>query len=69
MKNDNGYMIIENIRDFDHYEIIYCFEHKEGIFKLCLYKDLKEIKKCVTCFSKKEYLPDDIIAHNKYWKK
>ncbi len=67
MKNDQGYLVVEDVSDLNDYEIIIHDQHKPGVFKLLLKRDLKEHAKCILVFCKKEFLPSDIDAHNKYW--
>jgi hypothetical protein len=67
MKNDHGYFVIEDVSDFQRYEIIFHEEHKPGVFKLWLKRNLKEYAKFIQVYCKKEFMPIDIDAHNKYW--
>ena len=67
MKTEHGHYIVESFTDFASYEIVFCEEHKPGVFKVGLKIDLKEHAKFLIAFSKKEFLPNDIEAHNKYW--
>lgn len=67
MKNDHGHWVIEDVSDFHRYEIIYHEEHKPGVFKVWIKRDLKEHSKCIIAFCKEQFLPNDIDAHNKYW--
>jgi len=67
VKNDQGYWVVESAVDFNNYEIILCEYYKSGVFRVWLKRDSKEHCKCLKAFSKKEFLPNDIEAHNKYW--
>lgn len=67
MKNDQDHWIIESIRDFDHFQIMFHEEHKPKVFKVWMKKDLKEYTKFLLVFCGEEFLPKDIDAHNKYW--
>jgi hypothetical protein len=62
------YLIIKSSEDFNGYEIVFCEEHKPGVFKVGIKKDLKEIQQFKFVFCKKEFMPVDIEAHNNYWK-
>lgn len=68
MKIDNGYSIIENVKDFYGWELLWWEERKPGVFRVIIKKNLKEIKISKIVFCKLEYMPIDIDAHNSYWK-
>jgi hypothetical protein len=67
VRNDQGHLVIEDISDFNGYEIVFHEEHKPGVFKVGLKKDLKEIAQFKIAFCKNKFMPIDIDAHNKYW--
>lgn len=67
MKDDQGHFVIECVKDFHLFEIIYHERYKPGVFKVWMKKDLKEHAKLIIAFCKDEFMPVDIDAHNKYW--
>ncbi len=60
--------MIEKVSDFNGFEIIFHEEHKPGVFKIWIKRDLKEHTKSMLVFCEKELIPKDIDAHNKYWR-
>lgn len=68
MKIDEGYYIIENVTDFQGYEIIHWEKYKEGVYRLWMKKDLKEYQKFYIVFCKNQHMPINIESHNAYWK-
>lgn len=69
MKKDHGYFIIEKVEDFHNYIILLCEHYKDGVSKVHMKKDIKEVQQFIVAFCKNELLPKNIEDHNKYWAK
>lgn len=67
MKKEFDYYVVEDVRDFDNYQILGIEEYKEGVVRVAIVKDLKEYKQFKKVFCKTCYLPKNIDSHNCYW--
>lgn len=59
--------VFNSTRDFDDYEIIAVFPHKEGVSRVIIKRDLIEHQKAEAIYCKNHFIPKDIDAHNHYW--